>query len=66
LDDSEPREALVETNTPGAKNVWAPEAVWDSANGEWIMFWATTISPATTSAVAAGEKGYDHRICRHR
>lgn len=49
-------------DTPGAKNVWAPEAVWDSANAEWIVFWATTISPATTSAAAAGEKGYDHRI----
>ena len=38
-------EIRVFADEPNAQNAWAPEAVWDSARGEWVVFWATTVAP---------------------
>ena len=37
------QEIKIFENEPMAKNVWAPEAVWDDAKGEWIVFWSATV-----------------------
>ncbi len=39
---------------PEARNVWAPEMVWDGARKQWVIFWATTMGPA--------DAPYDHRM----
>jgi hypothetical protein len=48
------KEIAVFQNEPAARNAWAPEAVWDAAKGEWIIFWSTTLRHP-------GEE-YDHRL----
>jgi hypothetical protein len=47
---------------PEARNAWAPEAVWDPERGEWIVFWATTISGRFPETEKTGDGGYNHRI----
>jgi len=39
---------------PLARNAWAPEAVYEPAQKQWIIFWATTSSEEKAE--------YDHRI----
>ncbi|MCO1338832.1 hypothetical protein BJH93_08005 [Kocuria polaris] len=43
IDWSEQREATVAPEHAG--NVWAPEAHWDAANGEYIVYWASALYP---------------------
>ncbi len=42
---SAPRKVDVAGNIPGAGCAWAPEAIYDEASGDYIVYWAT-ISPA--------------------
>lgn len=37
------KEKLVEVGIPEAGCVWAPEAVYDEKNGEYMMFWASNV-----------------------
>jgi len=47
---------------PTARNAWAPEAVWDSGNKEWNIFWSTTIPGRFPTTEAEGDSGYNHRV----
>lgn len=47
---------------PTARNAWAPEAVYDAARKEWIVFWASTIPGRFPASDASGDDGYNHRI----
>ena len=38
---SEPRLADLAGGIPGAGNLWAPEAIYDEAAGDYFVFWAT-------------------------
>ena len=60
---SEQKGIPVMEHEPTAKNCWAPEMVYDPANNNYIIFWATTI-PGRHSDVASSErvKGLNHRI----
>jgi hypothetical protein len=60
---SEQKGIPVMENEPTAKNSWAPEMVYDPANKNYIIFWATTI-PGRHSDVASSEqeKGLNHRM----
>ena len=49
-------------NEPAARNLWAPEAVWDPERKEWILFWATTIPGRFPDTEGTGDTGYNHRI----
>jgi hypothetical protein len=49
-------------NEPEARNAWAPEAVWDAAAKEWIVFWASTIPGRFRGTDASGDTDYNHRI----
>jgi hypothetical protein len=47
---------------PTARNAWAPEAVYDPASKEWILFWSTTIPGRFPTTEAEGDSGYNHRV----
>ena len=47
---------------PEARNVWAPEAIWDPGRKVWIIFWSTTIPGRFAATEASGDDGYNHRI----
>lgn len=58
-----PQRALpVMQDEPAARNAWAPEAVWDPDNKEWIVFWSTTIPGRFPTTEAEGDSGYNHRV----
>ncbi|MEO7493440.1 MAG: glycoside hydrolase family 43 protein [Massilia sp.] len=39
---SAPRKVDIAGSIPGAGCAWAPEAIYDEANGDYIVYWATT------------------------
>lgn len=41
VDWSEPRLVNVAGGIPGAGNAWAPEAIYDPATGDYVVYWAT-------------------------
>jgi hypothetical protein len=45
-----------------ARNAWAPEAVWNEAAGEWLIFWSTTIPGRFPDTDPTGDNGYNHRL----
>ena len=47
---------------PAARNVWAPELFYDSANGEFLIFWSTTIPGRFPATEKVGDDGYNHRL----
>jgi len=53
---------LIPIPLEGARNAWAPEAVWHPKQKQWIVFWASTVSGRFPEGEAGGEQGYDHRI----
>ncbi len=56
------RALYVMENEPQARNLWAPEAVWDAGRKEWVVFWASTIPGRFADTEGAGDAGYNHRI----
>ena len=60
---SEQKGIPVMDREPTALNSWAPEMVYDPANKNYIIFWATTI-PGRHTDVASSEqeKGLNHRM----
>ncbi len=60
---SEQKGIPVMDREPTARNSWAPEMVYDPANKNYIIFWATTI-PGRHTDVASSEqeKGLNHRM----
>ena len=43
-------------------NVWAPEAVYDPKQKEWILFWSTTIPGRFPDSDKSGDNKYNHRV----
>jgi hypothetical protein len=56
------RPLYVMENEPQARNLWAPEAVWDAGRKEWVIFWASTIPGRFADTEGTGDTGYNHRI----
>lgn len=56
------KEIPVLPNESAARNAWAPEAVWDAAKKEWIVFWSTTIPGRFPDTEGTGDSGYNHRL----
>jgi hypothetical protein len=52
----------VMANEPAARNLWAPEAIWDAEQKQWIVFWASTIPGRFPDTEGTGDSGYNHRI----
>jgi hypothetical protein len=59
---SEQRGLEILPNEPTARNLWAPEAAYDSDRKEWVIFWATTIPGRFPDTEGAGDSGYNHRL----
>lgn len=53
---------LVEKIAPeGAKNTWAPEAVWDPKRRHYLLFWSSTVPGAFPETEVAGDDN-NHRF----
>ena len=47
---------------PAAKNCWAPEITYDAKNGQYLIYWATTIPGRFAQGETTLEGGNNHRI----
>jgi hypothetical protein len=52
----------VMADEPAARNCWAPEATYDAAKKEYMIYWATTIPGRFTQGDTAGDDKYNHRL----
>lgn len=52
----------VMAHEPGARNTWAPEITLDPSSGEYMIYWATTITGRFTETQLELEAGYNHRM----
>ena len=59
---SKQRALTIMENEPQARNLWAPEAVYDAAHKTWVIFWASTIPGRFPDTEGTGDTGYNHRI----
>jgi alpha-galactosidase len=58
-----PQQAIpVMAHEPAALNCWAPEIVWDAKRGEFLIFWATTITNQFRETAGGGDDRYNHRM----
>jgi hypothetical protein len=51
---------------PKAANCWAPEVVFDQKQGDYVIFWATSIPGRFADTDATGHMGSDHQPLNHR
>jgi hypothetical protein len=56
------REIPVMGHEPGVRNCWAPEIVYDETRGEFVIFWASTVTGAFSETAGASEEAYNHRM----
>lgn len=59
---SEQRYLPLMEKVPGARNCWAPEIFYEKKSGEYMIFWATTVTGKFKETESKKENGYDHRI----
>lgn len=52
----------VMANIPGARNVWAPEMLWDRARQRYVIFWSSTVQGQFEATQNTSENGYNHRL----
>ena len=45
-----------------ARNCWAPEIFYDKASGQYMIYWATTITGRFTETLSPKENAYNHRM----
>ncbi len=65
IDWSEQRVIPALPDEPTARNAWAPELFFDDQEGEYLLFWATTIPGRFPETDRSGDGGLNHRIyCR--
>jgi len=61
MDWSEQKYLPLMESTPGTKNCWAPETVYDAANGQYIIFWSSDVPgrfPETVSPNHMNNRAY--------
>ena len=59
---SEQRYIPVMAHEPAARNAWAPEAFYDAATEQFLIFWATTIPGRFPETEGQGDGENNHRI----
>jgi len=58
-----PEQAIpVMAGEPAVRNSWAPEIAWNARKGEFILFWASTVTNRFLSTAGSSEDQYNHRI----
>lgn len=59
---SEQQAISVMAHEPTALNCWAPEIIYDAAQKQYVIFWATTIPGKFPETAGSAGKGRNHRI----
>ena len=59
---SEQKAVPVMEHEPAARNCWAPELIYDPAEKQYVIFWATTIPGRFPETDALGDNGLNHRM----
>ncbi len=59
---SEQQFVPVMADEPEARNCWAPEIIYNAAQKEYMIYWATTIPGRFTQGDTAGDDKYNHRL----
>jgi len=59
---TEPKAIAVMAQESTARNAWAPELFYDTDNGQFLIFWSTTIPGRFPATDLTGDGGYNHRI----
>lgn len=63
LVDWSPQRAIpVMAGVEGTRNVWAPEMMWDSRRGHYMLFWSSTVTGRFPETAGASEDAYNHRL----
>ncbi|WP_255474222.1 glycoside hydrolase family 43 protein [Pontibacter qinzhouensis] len=62
LNWSEQQYVPVMEHEPGARNTWAPEITYDDKTGEYLIYWATTITGLYPETQSSEESAYNHRM----
>lgn len=62
LNWSEQQFLPVMAGEPGTRNTWAPELTYDPATGDYMIYWASTITGKYPETASAKENGYNHRM----
>jgi hypothetical protein len=60
VDWSPQHEVALMDDEPTARKAWAPEAI--EHDGQWTIFWATTIPGRFPDTEGTGDSGYNHRF----
>lgn len=59
---SQQQEVPVMAHERGVLNSWAPEIVYDEKRGEFLIFWASTITGKFPQTAGSSEEKYNHRM----
>jgi len=59
---SEQKYIMVMEKEPTARNCWAPEIIYDKKEGQFLIFWATTIPGRFPETEKGGDADYNHRM----
>lgn len=59
---SEQKEIPVMAHEPGSLNAWAPEIAYDAKRGEFLIFWAATVTGKFQHTDGSSEEKYNHRM----
>lgn len=58
-----PQQAIpVMAGTPGTRNCWAPEAVWDPVRRHYLLVWSSTVIGRFPETAGSSESDYNHRL----
>jgi hypothetical protein len=59
---TEQKEIPVMAHEPSVRNSWAPEIVYDPAEKQFVIFWASTIPGKFPATAGSSESDYNHRM----
>ena len=59
---SEQQAIPVMADEPASLNCWAPEAFWDAAKQQFLIFWASTLTNKFLETAGQAEGKYNHRL----
>lgn len=52
----------VMSSVAGTRNCWAPEMIFDSKKGHYLIFWSSTVLGVFEETAGSSETDYNHRI----
>ena len=58
---SEQKAIAVMGDTPGVKNCWAPEMIYDTKREQWLIFWSSSVEGRFVESQAKGDR-WNNRV----